>query len=98
MGWSFWPSTMPKGRAWPNSVSIWPVLPSWSEGFLESGRGGQNVLQVSAKATQLLQPLWGSLNEFLFSLKDRAAFLFGEDSDGFSHAPAGSAEHLQALD
>ena len=65
---------------------------------VKSGWGGENGLQVSAEAAQHFQPLRGGVNQFLFSLKDRAAFPFGEHPDGLSHAPPGGAEHLQAID
>ena len=58
---------------------------------MESGWAGENGLQVSAEAAQHFQPLRGGVNQFLFSLKDGTAFLFGEHPDGFSHAPPWSA-------
>ena len=99
MGWSFWISTMPKDKAWPSSASICRALPSWPEGVPWIIRMGRQEWSAGQRgSTQHLQPLRGRVNQFLFGLEHRTAFLLGEDSDGFSHAPAGSAEHLQAID
>jgi hypothetical protein len=59
---------------------------------------GQEVVQVSAEAPQSLQSLRSGVQSLLLGLKDRAAFLFSQHPDGVSQAPAGSAQHLQAVD
>ena len=58
---------------------------------------GQNGLQVSAEATERLQPLWRGVHNLLLGLEDLPAFLFGQHSDGFSHPPARCAQHLQPI-
>ena len=62
-----------------------------------SASGCRMACRFCAEAAKSFQSLRGGFNQLLFGLEDRAAFLFREHADGFSHPPVrecqASADH-----